>query len=73
MLKMESVRSQLDSKFKQASSDFQTSVKNMNGMSMGDWLTFHQQMKKYSSATWAANQEVTLNHNLARSIINDGR
>lgn len=73
MISMQTVRRQLDTQLKQSQQNFYRSASNLQGASMSEWYQFYRHMQRYASSTWAANQEVNLNHNLARSIINDIR
>ncbi|WP_324128834.1 hypothetical protein [Erwinia psidii] len=73
MVTMSTVRKELDSQLQISQSNFYQSAAHIKNPTLGDWHKFNHYMRQYSSSTWAANQEVTLNHNLARSIINDIR
>jgi hypothetical protein len=45
----------------------------MDGLSPDDWHAFNTAMRQTSTASWAANQEVVVKHNLAKAIINEIR
>lgn len=71
MITMENVRQTLDAYFTQSQQDLSRTAANMNGFSVADWHKFHRYMRQYSSSAWAASQEVSLHHNLMRSVINE--
>ena len=73
MITLERVRKNLDTQLLQTQQNVNNTAKNMDGLSIADWHMFNRHMRQYSSSIWAANQEVTLKHNLARLIINDIR
>ncbi|WP_240995790.1 type III secretion protein HrpF [Pseudomonas viridiflava] len=45
----------------------------MDAFSPEDWHAFNSAIRQSSTASWAANQEIVVKHNLAKAIINEIR
>ncbi|EJL95507.1 hypothetical protein AB7M22_002614 [Pseudomonas sp. ADAK2 TE3594] len=73
MFSLEAIRHRLDSNFERTQQQLDKSAVEMDGLSPDDWHAFNTAMRQTSTASWAANQEVVVKHNLAKAIINEIR
>nr|AAT96356.1 HrpF [Pseudomonas viridiflava] len=73
MLSSDALRRRLDSNFENAQQDLDSAALNMDAFSPEDWHAFNSAIRQSSTASWAANQEIVVKHNLAKAIINEIR
>ncbi|MGE8187528.1 serine kinase [Pseudomonas sp. NPDC086278] len=73
MISADALRRRLDNNFEQAQKDLGTAATNMDAFSPDDWHAFNSAIRQSSTASWAANQEIVVKHNLAKAIINEIR
>nr|BAG49614.1 HrpF [Pseudomonas viridiflava] len=73
MLSSDALRRRLDSNFENAQQDPDSAALNMDAFSPEDCHAFNSAIRQSSTASWAANQEIVVKHNLAEAIINEIR
>ena len=73
MLSSDALRRRLDSNFENAQQDLDSAALNMDAFSPEVWHAFNSAIRQSSTASWAANQEIVVKHNLAKAIINEIR
>lgn len=73
MLSSDALRRRLDANFEHAQKDLDTAALNLDAFSPDDWHAFNSAMRQASTASWAANQEIVVKHNLAKAILNEIR
>lgn len=73
MLSSDALRRRLDNNFAEAQNSLDTAAVNMDAFSPDDWHAFNSAIRQSSTASWAANQEIVVKHNLAKAIINEIR
>lgn len=69
----DALRRRLDNNFEQAQKDLNTAALDLDAFSPDDWHAFNSAIRQSSTASWAANQEIVVKHNLAKAIINEIR
>ncbi len=73
MLSIDGFREQVDLNFQQSIDDFQTIGMNMDHYSADDIQLFNEANRQTQVASWAANQEVVMTHNLVKALIDEIR
>ncbi|ADZ90340.1 type III secretion protein HrpF [Marinomonas mediterranea] len=73
MSSIEGLRNRLDSQFERTQDAIDKIATNVEGISLDDIAAFNSARRQNASASWALNQELTVKHNLAKSIINEIR
>ncbi len=73
MFSVDALRMRLDATFTDSINQFQSVAQNMDSASPEDIRLFNEASRKVSVASWAANQDVVLTHNLVKAILNEVR
>ena len=73
MFSIDALRTQLDNNFENAIERYQSMAQNSDSFSPEDIHHFNQAAREISVASWAANQDVVLTHNLVKAILNEVR
>lgn len=73
MFSIDALRSRLDVNFEHSINEYQNLAQNTQSFSPDDIHQFNQAARQVSVASWAANQDVVLTHNLVKAIINEVR
>jgi len=73
MFSIDAMRARLDQNFTQAIDQYQTLAQNTDQFAPEDIHLFNQAAREISVASWAANQDVVLTHNLVKAILNEVR
>ncbi|MBT2298553.1 type III secretion protein HrpF [Pseudomonas fluorescens] len=73
MLSPDALRRRLDHNFEQSQNDLDSAALDLDAFSPQDWHAFNAAIRQSSTASWAANQEIVVKHNLAKAIINEIR
>lgn len=71
MLSIDGFREQVDLNFQQSIDQYQTISMNMEYTSPDDIQLFNEANRQTQVASWAANQEVVMTHNLVRALIDE--
>lgn len=72
MSSLSPLQRRLDSQFERAQNQLDEATLNASdGYSQADSFAFFEASMGLSSASWAANQELTVKHGLAKAIINE--
>lgn len=71
MFSVDALRTRLDASFDKSINNYQDIARNMDYMSSDDMYLFNEAQRQVSVASWAANQDVVLTHNLVKAIINE--
>ncbi|SHO55643.1 serine kinase [Vibrio quintilis] len=73
MTSVNHIRHQLDQQFERTRKSMDDIVTNLDDASLEDIYAFNTAMRQNATASWAANQELQVKHNLAKAIINEIR
>ncbi|MGN7738564.1 serine kinase [Pseudomonas sp. 22526] len=75
MFSSEALRRRLDNNFEHAQKGLDAAAlgMDMEAFSLDDMHAFNSAIRQSSTASWAANQEIVVKHNLAKAIINEIR
>ena len=73
MLSSDALRRRLDNNFEHAQKGLDSAAMNMDAFSQDDWHAFNSAMRQSATASWGANQEIVVKHNLAKAILNEIR
>jgi len=73
MFSIDALRTRLDANFENSIQDYQQLAQNSDQFSPEDIHQFNQASRQISVASWAANQDVVLTHNLVKAIIDEVR
>ncbi|WHU90654.1 type III secretion protein HrpF [Pantoea agglomerans] len=72
MSSLSPLQRRLDSQFERAQNQLdETTLNASDGYSQADSFAFFEASMGLSSASWAATQEITVKHGLAKAIINE--
>lgn len=73
MFSSDALRRRLDNNFEHAQKGLDAAALDMDAFSLDDMHAFNSAIRQSSTASWAANQEIVVKHNLAKAIINEIR
>lgn len=73
MFSIDALRTRLDTNFEKSIEQYQDLAQQSDQFSPEDIHHFNQAARQVSVASWAANQDVVLTHNLVKAIINEVR
>lgn len=73
MFSSDALRRRLDNNFEYAQKRLDNTALDMDAFSLDDMHAFNSAIRQSSTASWAANQEIVVKHNLAKAIINEIR
>lgn len=73
MFSVDALRTRLDANFDAAIDEYQSIAQQNDTFSPADIHEFNMASRQISVASWAANQDVVLTHNLVKAILDEVR